>query len=85
MLPPLDQDDSASNSTARRGFATRAVHAGERPPRWSLGDGFGVVEVGPGLVVLLRLSGELPYGRAVEAIDAVKSAGVTKLSLRMER
>jgi biopolymer transport protein ExbD len=38
-----------------------------------------------GLVVLLRLSGELPYGRAVEAIDAVKSAGVTKLSLRMER
>lgn len=39
----------------------------------------------PGLVVLLRLSGELPYGRAVEAIDAVKSAGVTKLSLRMER
>ena len=39
----------------------------------------------PGLVVLLELSGELPYGRAVEAIDAVKGAGVTKLSLRMER
>jgi len=39
----------------------------------------------PGLVVLLKLSGELPYGGAVAAIDAVKSAGVTKLSLRMER
>lgn len=39
----------------------------------------------PGLVVLLKLSGELPYGGAVAAIDAVKGAGVTKLSLRMER
>jgi len=38
----------------------------------------------PALVVLLKLSGELPYGTAVSAIDAVKGAGVTKLSLRME-
>jgi biopolymer transport protein ExbD len=38
----------------------------------------------PALVGLLKLSGELPYGTAVAAIDAVKGAGVTKLSLRME-
>lgn len=33
MLPPLDQDDSVTNAPAPRGLATRAVHAGERPPR----------------------------------------------------
>jgi biopolymer transport protein ExbD len=38
----------------------------------------------PALVVLLKLSGELPYGSAVAVIDMVKAAGVTKLSLRME-
>lgn len=39
----------------------------------------------PELVVLLKLSGELPYGGAVKAIDAVKSAGISRLSMRMER
>lgn len=29
------------------------VLSGERPPRWSVGDGFEVVEIGPGQVVLL--------------------------------
>lgn len=37
-----------------------------------------------GLVVLLKLSGDLPYGTAVSAIDAVKKAGVARLSLRTE-
>lgn len=33
MLPPQEPDELAAPPIAPRGFATRAVHAGERPPR----------------------------------------------------
>ena len=36
-----------------------------------------------GEAVLLKISGELPYQKAVSLIDAVKSSGETKFSVRM--
>ena len=33
MLPPANRDEPNAAPPAARGFATRAVHAGERPPR----------------------------------------------------
>ena len=37
----------------------------------------------PGGVILLKISGELPYEKAVTLIDAVKSSGDNRFSLRM--
>lgn len=36
-----------------------------------------------GKAVLLKISGELPYEKAVTLIDAVKASGETKFSVRM--
>ncbi len=47
----------------------------EELSKWNIGNA--------GEVVLLKISGELPYEKAVTLIDTVKASGETKFSVRM--